>query len=47
MSISRRKDPAKVKYKAKPGYNSSIEYEQEPIYYCVEMSILKEPNETK
>ncbi len=47
MSISRRKDPAKVDYKPKPGYDSSIEYEQEPIYYCVEMSILKEPNEAK
>lgn len=47
MSISRRKDPAKVDYKPKPGYDSSIEYEQEPIYYCVEMPIQKEPNETK
>ncbi|TLD79672.1 hypothetical protein [Helicobacter trogontum] len=47
MSISSRKDPAKVEYKPKPGYDSSIKYEQEPIYYCVEMSILKEPNEAK
>ena len=47
MYISSNKDPAKVDYKPKPGYDSSIEYEQEPIYHCVEMSIIKELNETK
>ncbi|EMZ41013.1 MULTISPECIES: hypothetical protein [Helicobacter] len=47
MYISSNKDPAKVEYNAKPGYNEFIEVLQYPLYYCFEMSIIKELNETK
>ncbi len=47
MSISSRKDPAKVEYKPKPGYDSSIEYEQRVVRGCNKFSVLGQSNETK
>ena len=40
MAISRRKDPAKVEYKPKPGYDSSIKYEQHAVGSCYKSSVL-------